>query len=441
MVAYPVSYKLARWFQGILDVGNDFRVLCLGDSITAEGSSVTQLGLGIARTWRAPVYSGSFHRGAATGATGSSDAVFKDTPWSSTNHSGGTANSRVPGDVFADGSSKFNPNGASDNRISSNVGDGNTLYRCDFGGWSAGTMDLANYANGNPFTGECVARYMYHSKPTGNGTGSIKLTGRRNSAATGVAATLTLNTTEGLAYQDIVIAAGSTHPGVAVLAGTNDETGLHLHTIGAGGWASSGGVRTPGLYQSYMAVGSYTTADILALLGGGASPTCLDAYVKAFVQYAALLPNRFLHMYGQNATAAQATEFAGGGYALYKADTLAIVDRVDAVCAALGVSGHMHLLVGCYEGGTDAYNDLRSRALFEISQERDNCCLCTTHARLMPANAYPSTPYPWFLHTDGIHPLSTGAALLAHSIWCAGMTALDIQGYERSGSKFFRIGL
>lgn len=442
-MAYPVSYRLADWFAGILDAGNDFRMLCLGDSIMAEGSSVTQLGLGIARTWRVPVYSGSFHRGAATGATGATDAVFKDTPWSSANHSGGTASSRVPNDTFADGSSKFHPIGASDNRISTNVADLSTLFRCDFGGWSVGNMDLNNYAGGNPFAGECVARYMYHSKPTGNGTsGSLKLSGRRNSAATGTPATLTLNTTEGLAYQDITIAAAATHPGVAVLGGTGDETGLHLHSIGAGIWASSGGVRTPGLYQSYIAVGAYTTTDILAVLGGGASPTCLDAYVQAFVQHAALLPNRFLHMYGQNATAAEATEFAGGGYAVYKANTLAILDRVDAICTALGITGHMHLLVGCYEGGTDAYNALRSQALFEIAQERGNCAMVTTHDRLMPANAFPSTPYPWFMHTDGIHPYSTGAALLAHSIWCAGMTALDITQYESPmprSSRVFRV--
>lgn len=451
-MAYPVSYKLARWFNGILDAGNDFRMLCLGDSITAEGSSVSQLGLGIARTWRVPVYSGSFHRGAATGPNGSSDAVFKDTPFSSVNHSGGTASNRAAYDpddaaatTFADGSFKFNPNLASDNRIASNVADGSTIWRIDVGGWSAGVSDLINFAGGNPFAGECVARYMYHSKPTGNGTsGSPKLQGRRNSAVTGSAATLTLNTTEGLAFQDITIAAAATHPGVAVLGGTGDETGLHLHSIGAGIWASSGGVRTPGLYQSYIANGGYTSDEILALLGGGASPRCLDAYVKAFFQHAALMPNRFLHMYGQNASAAETTEFAGGSYALYKANTLANIDRVDTICAELGITGHMQLLVGCYEGGTDAYNALRSRALFEIAQERDNCAMVTTHDRLMPLNPYTGNaadPDPWWLNSDGIHPFSVGSTLLAHSIWCAGMVALDIQGYERGGNKFFRIGL
>lgn len=457
-MAYPVSFKLAKYANGYFSAGVDIRELQLGDSITTEGSSVSQIPLGRARTLRRSGGWGSFHRGAATGPNGAlydaSDGTFPsykyiDAALSSANASNnvGTNISKSPGQTWANGESGFHPNLAFDWRANANAADGSTLYRIDFGGWGTNLMDLDNWANGNPWTGEVTARIMYHGHAANNSGVPIKITGRRNSAATGSTSSFTPETADQLHVRDVVIAAGATHPGIALLGGANNEynggvDSLHLHIVGAGCFASSGGVRTPGYFGSYIADGGWTTANVLAALGGGASPTCGTTYVRQFLQYGSLMPNRICHWYGQNATAAETTDFAGGGYTVFKAGAEAIIDAMDAHMAALGITEYQHLLVSGYEAGTDAYNVLKSQAMFEIAKERANVSFVSLH-EIMPANPFPSvSPNPWWLHTDNVHPTTTGASLAAMALMAMMRAAVDAEVYEaRAARQILRMGL
>lgn len=429
-MASPVSYNLAAWFNGLME-GSDFRLCLLGDSICAEGNTVCQWGLGIARTWRCPVFSGSAHRTAnGTGPTGASHP-YVDTPWSACNGStgGSTLTVRQCGATYSDGTTGINPITSIDIHATGNITDATTLHRCDFGGWAAGSMDLDNWANGNPYTGGLTARVVYEAKANQI---PFRLYERRNSSNTANFTSITPSTTPGVAYAERAIASATTHPGLAIVSetGVTETSGQSLHPLASCIYRGSAGSRTAGLYVSYIATGAYTTENILASLGGGGSPTVGDAYIKGFVRDAALLPNRFLHIYGQNATSAESTEYGLGGYSVYKANTANNLDRLDAIMSALGVSDHRHLLLSNYEAGTDAYNALRSQALYELSRERPNCSMASIH-EVMPANPMPSlTPNPWWLHTDNVHPRATGAAMAALTLYSMGRAMKDAAVYE-----------
>lgn len=403
-MAYPISYKLAQWTAGLY-TGADFRDCQIGDSMSTEGNLVGTFGQGKARMWRVSSYSGECHRGGTSGPTGTNWSsgsvpqadylgfIYQDTVWSSANTANGTNSERQPGQTAADTSTGWIIGLCSDFRINASVADLGTIYRCDFGSNGANKTDLNNYANGNPYTGEITVRLIYHSKPTNNGTGQLKIGMRRDAATDGTPSLYTITTTEGVDHADYTRTsatnAASRPPGLLITATAGNDDGLHLHVMGAAVFRSSSGVRIPGYFQSYIAVGSYTTDNILAVLGGGGSPTCLDTYVRGYLQHACMTPNRFTHWYGQNATSAESTNYAAGSYSVYKANVAAIIDKVDAHMAALGVYDHLHLLVSGYEGGTDAYNALRSQALYELSRERPNCSFISVH-EIMPANPYPT---------------------------------------------------
>lgn len=404
-MAYPVSFKLAWWGEGLAE-GSDFRDCQIGDSMTTEGNLVSSFGLGKARMWRVPVYVGECHRGGTSGPTGTNWSsgtniqadhlarIYQDTVWSSAATANGTNTERSPGATAADLSTGWMIGLCSDYRITGNPADLSTIYRCDFGTNGANKTDLNNYANGNPYTDELTVRLIYHSKPTNNGSGQLKIGMRRDAVADGTPSLYTITTTEGVSFADYTRTSAtnpaSRAPGILITSTAGDDTGLHLHIMGAAVFQSTSGVRKTGYFQSYFGVGSYTTENILAMLGGGASPTCLDLYVQGYLQHGCMTPNRFTHWYGQNATAAEATEYASGGYSIFKANVLAILDKLDAQMLALGVSDHRHLLVSGYEGGTDAYNALRSQALYEIAKARPNCAFISVH-EVMPANPYPAS--------------------------------------------------
>jgi len=406
-MAYPISYKLAQWTAGLY-TGADFRDCQIGDSMSTEGNLVGTFGQGKARMFRVSSYSGECHRGSKDGPTGTNWSsgsvpqadylgfIYQDTTWSTANNANSTttanqySGSATPA---ADGSTLWRIGLCLDLQVTGDPADLSTLYRMDFGSNGANKTDLNNYANGNPYTGEVTVRMIYHSKPTNNGSGQLKIGLRRDAATDGTPSLYTINTTEGVAYCEYTRTsaanAASRPPGIIITSTAGVDSGLHLHVMGMAIYRSSSGVRIPGYYQSYMAVGAFTTADILAMLAGGGSPTTADTYVRGWLQYAALTPNRFTHWYGQNATTAETTDYAASGYSVYKANVAAILDKLDAHMAALGVYDHLHLLVSGYEGGTDAYNALRSQALYELSRERPNCSFISVHD-IMPANPYPT---------------------------------------------------
>lgn len=516
-MAYPISYKLAWWAEGLFE-GSDFRDCQIGDSMSTEGGKSSQFGLGKARMWRVPTYVGECHRAGPQGPDGlyqssgvSTQADFlgctyQDTVWSSVNTSNCTATNPFPGSGSgSDGSSGWAINYSINCAVTGDPAENGTIYRCDFGGGGANKIDLNNWANGNPFTGEVTVRAIYRSKPNNNGFGGLKIGLRRDAATDGTPSGFTFASASGVAYAEYTRTsatnAASRIPGLLIAATSGVDSGCVLQMMGAAIYQSVSGVRKTGYYQSYIAIGSFTTENILAQLGGGASPLCLDLYIQGYLRDACLIPNRFTHWYGQNATSAESTEYASGGYSVFKANVRAILDKLDAQMAALGSTTHRHLLVSGYEGGTDAYNALRSRALYEIARERTNCSFISVH-EIMPANPYPaaltitsitkanpavvttSTPHglssgqqinitgsnssvsidgqrivtvtgpttftvpvdtsggasagtagsfyhnPWWLHTDNIHPRSTGACIAAACLWNMIRAIRDANTYE-----------
>ena len=236
---------------------------------------------------------------------------------------------RAPGAAFTGGSGAWqgtNPVNVREFRWSAGV--------ADYGSppVTATLNDVDNYGDSDPWEGKSVmARFVYLQ-----GTGmvdTVRANAQRGGSDVGSAPDTTLTGTTLVKYVDHDCGSGSGVPGMRVKFGTGvDETGKYLVPMGFYFYAHSGGTRLPGLSVAQMGIGGYSSTDILAMLGGGASPTCTKANARAWLE-AMGKPNLFVVDMFTNPSGDEYTELAAGTYTSTIANLQAVYDVIAEHCA------------------------------------------------------------------------------------------------------------
>lgn len=282
--------------------------------------------------------------------------------------------------------------------------------------------------------------------PATNGgmVGQLRLWTRRNRGAVfGTGTQMLPSAAVGVSYVDTAFQTATGYPGIQVRTETGYDEGVGATKRTAyyhGGFAwyrGTPGVRTPGLFVSSIAYSGGNTTHLLGALGGGGGSVAVpQANAVGWLQ-GMFSPRYWLVDLGQNATSAESTEYATGGYSVYKANIQLIINQIRVLHAAMSLSGlPVILLCAPYEApsGTSGYGTLRESALYELSQENDSVAFLNVH-RLMSSHLSRAI---WTV--DGTHPTPMGAMWWAATIWsaCAANNALAEGPNEGStGSSVF----
>lgn len=236
---------------------------------------------------------------------------------------------RAPGDAFAGGAGAWqgtNPVKVREFRWSAGV--------ADFGSppVTATLNDVDNYGDTDPWEGKSVmARFVYLQ-----GTGmvdTVRANAQRNGSDVGSAPDTALTGATAIKYVDHDCGSGSGTPGMRVKFGTGvNETGKYLVPMGFYFYAHSSGTRLAGLSVSQMGIGGYNSADILAMLGGGASPTCTKANARAWLE-AMGTPNLFIVDMFTNPAGTEYNDLAAGTLTSTIAAVQAVYDIIAEHCS------------------------------------------------------------------------------------------------------------
>jgi hypothetical protein len=298
----PPVWNTWRLYESAKSTSADTRLLLLGDSKSSPEATGCPLGHGILRTWNVGRYSFVQARARYQGG-----AAWLSNGLQPTSVSSGRT-SRDPGATFTGGESNFFPCNAVDYPFSGDASSGQPFSQCF-------VSDTANYASvATPFSSvQMTARQTYYRNPASSAV-SVRMRSTRyagsESAFSGTVTTVntttvTLNTgTPGPDYVDIDGGTGSSPPGVDVYeAGAgNVETGTNLYLGPPVFYRGTPGSRVTGFGLAHIATGGHKTTDLLAVLGGGGSPTCTTANVRWYLQNACFTPNFSLHSRSNDCT-------------------------------------------------------------------------------------------------------------------------------------------
>ena len=381
----PLTNKLHLFAKPLLR-GDDFRLCLIGDSKTTDGSTNSNLGFGINRTWSPPAW------------VGRAGHVYGGPPaWAASVYAIGSAGALAnpaPGDVFpGSGISGVNPNICHEKRFTSDLSSGPD------GDWYFQLNDLAQYAVGDWTSGRtCKARAVWYATSTGVVGGTF--IGRRERSegegqfqAAANTVTVDFTTNNALAapgpmqYTDVNcgILAGSPNITWRNPQTAYDETNKNYNILGARIYLTDGsGNPLTGFSLMDVAQGAKTSVDIYSNIGGGVSP--LTSSVNAIKWFDLMgAPNYWIIELGQNLTGAEAAELSAGTYSTYKTNIANIIDRINTICAnyTVPVLNPVILLISPYQTAyTSTTSSSRSQALYELSQERSNVCFIDGYALL-----------------------------------------------------------
>ncbi|MCC6426266.1 MAG: hypothetical protein IT435_05545 [Phycisphaerales bacterium] len=233
---------------------------------------------------------------------------------------------RAPGATFNGGWHGINPVNVREFRWSTGV--------ADFGSppVTANLNDVDNYGDSDPWEGKSVmARFIYLQDNLMVDT--VRAQAMRNNVDVGSAPDTSLLGTTQIKYVDMDCGSGSGFPGMRVRFGTGvDETNKYLVPMGFYFYAHSGGTRLPGLSFGQMGIGGYNSSDILAMLGGGGSPTCTKANARAWLE-AMGKPNLFIVDMFTNPAGTEYNDLAAGTLTSTIAAVQAVYDVIAEHCS------------------------------------------------------------------------------------------------------------
>lgn len=294
------------------------------------------------------------------------------------------------------------------------------------GSVSTGACTVAvpsRFASGDWFDSTAVCgRAIFYKDTTGPMFGGAKIQSRRNRGSIINTVEFACNDAVGVSYVDVSHGTGAGYPGIIVrtkdsydesVGGTVQQSYYHGGFVWYRGTTNN---RTPGLMISNIARSGGTTLDLAGAFGDSTHGTNPVSRTNAAAYLQALFtPKYFLIDIGQNATAAETTDFAAGGYSVHKTNLQYLVQAIkDTYTAAGGLGEPVILLCAPYEAGTSAYYDLRAQACYEISLEND--CVCFYNTRRAMPKRFGS--YSCFT-VDGTHPTIGGALEWASALWSA----------------------
>lgn len=413
----PPVWNAWPLYQSAINSSADTRLLIVGDSKCSPEATGAPLSHGITRTWNVGAWSFMAPRARYLGGAGWLSFGFQPASYSA-----GRIN-RDPGAVYTGGESQFLPCNGMDYPFSGDVpaASASPFTQCVL-------TDTPNYARVSaPFSSvQMTSRLTYYNNPT-NSLQSCRVRSYRNagtdatpSYTTVNTTTLTLNTgTAGMTYLDVDCGTGANAPGVGIVENSVVETGLNLYLGPPVFYRGTPGVRTTGFGISHIANGGHKPEDVLAALGGGASPTCTAANARWYLQNVGFTPNFVLLDIGQNLNAgAESNELNAGTSTTYRANINAILDQINTLYAGIsGATAPFVIIVNPTRSGyTDLHCETKGRCLFSIAQQRN--CGFLDMIQLMPYN---TTGTGWWTEDD-IH--YSGPAVPVHTITGNGSEAV-----------------
>jgi hypothetical protein len=381
-----ISPKLARHI-----IYGDCGLCLIGDSISTDGSSASNIPYGIQRTWRPQQWVARFGRASigpppwAVDVEQTLNDVVRTTP--------------APGMPFSGGQVALSPNSADDHTfVSNNLPD-------HWYPWRFKLNDGINYAANDPFSGAAtMARVIWWRAP---GHATMRIFARRGNAEVSAPFIVDMSAgSAGMTFTDMDCGAGLDAPGLYIGKNGN-QIGNRVYYLGCGVYRHQDGQRRPGFGLMQVGEGGWTTAHHRDVT------RCTDANLAAFFQ-ATLRPNTFL-LHIANSTPEEIASLNVGNTSLFAANVAALMNRYANAAILAGATQPIRwLLVNHFPlDVTDLYLHSRGRALYQVAQADPENRGFIDLGRLA---AMRHAAGSWYT-VDGVHPSPAGATYLSGLLW------------------------
>ena len=426
--------RLRKAYEMIL-TANTSKVswLNVGDSQTTDGSTNSNLGYGMQRVFRPPLW------GFRTGR-----AVMGATAWSSGGNSissEATVTARNPGDTFGGGLglTAIAPVPVTEWEFTANRADGSAV---SFG--NAFLNDSANYAVGNVWaSNQCYVRQSTHD--SSQGIASFRLRAARNTGTdaspvyttVGTAAVTNTGVT-GWKYAEGDCGAGAGSPAVQIIENSINEfaTGAKWLILGTRTFIR-GTIGQPiiGFGLGDIATGGHTAQDVARVFGDSTygAVRCTAANAAWLWANMHMNPNIVHLNISQNQAAATQTALNAGDGSLYKAEIQTCINAINNVASLAGGPRPLFILANSFNTAYSETNRAtRSLVIEQLADETNNAFI--DYSLRMPTSAGTG----WWT-ADDIHPTADGASLWAATLWNAMVS--EYQGFNSGTSKPILRGL
>lgn len=378
----PRGHRLGEFAAGLYFPEGQAVLQVIGDSINAT-NSVHGMQVGYRDRLDVP-----FNAWVVHADSGNSDIGY-------TNAQGSLAVNaiRIPGDFFSNGLRSISPVRARDAVWSGDVAWGGTMsdsFLLNF--------RMAGMKQGNPFASSFTvgARLIMFEGPTQ--VGGFEAVGMRGPTTISSGFYTRPDPVAGkITWIDRALGAGTGDPGLRL----KSDSSTAESTPGANALIHLGtrlrAAKPSGVQMQFLAHGGWNAADHV-------NPVRFtDEALRQF--YAATdPPTHFILWIGQNQTAQESADFYQGSYEVYRHDVEAIMDRHDAVLAAMDAPAPRWLLVSQYKTGYEEFHHvLICEGLYAISLERERVSFLNLY-RLAGGESFNQAAFL----SDGIHPNNSG---------------------------------